>query len=42
LILELRKMNNLLIFLWIQISFIAMSFWESSVEGRNAWDKGKA
>lgn len=34
-------MNILLIFIWVWGAFIAMSFWESSVEGRNAWDKGK-
>lgn len=34
-------MNNWLIFLWIEIAFVAMAFWESSVEGRNAWDKKK-
>ena len=34
-------MNTILIFIWIYSAFIAMSFWESSVEGRNAWDKGK-
>jgi len=34
-------MNVLLIFIWIYAAMIAMSFWESSVEGRNAWDKNK-
>jgi hypothetical protein len=34
-------MNTLLIFLWIYAAMIAMSFWESHVEGRNAWAKGK-
>ena len=34
-------MNILLIFILVYAGFIAMSFWESSVEGRNAWDKGK-
>lgn len=33
--------NTLLIFLWIYLAMIAMAFWESSVEGRKAWDKGK-
>lgn len=30
-----------LIFLIIWIAMIAHSFWESSVEGKNAWDKNK-
>ncbi|MDP3998763.1 MAG: hypothetical protein Q8P89_04080 [bacterium] len=30
-----------LIFLWIYLAMIAMSFWESEVEGRKAWDRGK-
>lgn len=34
-------MNEFLIIVYICISFIAISFWESSVEGRKAWDKGK-
>jgi len=34
-------MNILLIFAVVWSAFIAISFWESSVEGRNAWDKGK-
>lgn len=34
-------MNTLLIFLWIWAAMIANSFWESSVEGRNAWNKKK-
>lgn len=34
-------MNNWVIIGWIWAAFIAMSFWESSVEGRKAWDKGK-
>lgn len=34
-------MNEILLIVYIWIAFIAMSFWESSVEGRNAWDKGK-
>lgn len=34
-------MNALLTYVWIWIAFIAMSFWESSVEGRKAWDKEK-
>lgn len=34
-------MNIFLIFIWIWLAFIAMSFWESSVEGRKPWDRGK-
>lgn len=34
-------MNTILIFIWIYAAMIAMSFWESYVEKRNAWDKGK-
>lgn len=34
-------MNPFIIFLWIYLAMIAMAFWESSVEGRNYWDKGK-
>lgn len=34
-------MNVGLIFLWVWAAMIAMSFWESEVEGRKAWDKGK-
>ncbi len=34
-------MNVLLIFLWVYAAMIAMSLWESCVEGRNAWEKGK-
>lgn len=34
-------MNSLFILAWIWTAFIAMAFWESSVEGRNCWDKGK-
>jgi hypothetical protein len=34
-------MNILIIFLWVWAAFIAMGVWESSVEGRNAWDKHK-
>ena len=34
-------MNILLVFAWVWAAFIAMSFWESYVEGRNAFDKGK-
>jgi len=32
-------MNNFLVILWIWLAMIAMSFWESSAEGRNAWAK---
>lgn len=35
-------MKTLVIFIWIYAAMIAMSFWEAYVEGRNAWDKGKA
>ncbi len=34
-------MNQLLIFLIIWLAMIAHSFWESSVEGKNAWAKNK-
>ena len=34
-------MNVILIFVWIYLAMIAMSFWESYVEGRNAWGKKK-
>lgn len=34
-------MSIILIFIWIYAAMIAMSFWESYVEGRNAWGKGK-
>ena len=34
-------MNALLIFAVIWAAMIAHSFWEASVEGRNAWDKQK-
>ena len=34
-------MNVFLIFAWVYIAMIAHSFWESSVEGRNAWNKKK-
>lgn len=30
------------IFAWVYAAMIAMAFWESDVEKRNAWDKGKA
>lgn len=35
-------MNVILIFAWVYIAMIAMSFWESYAEQRNAWDRGKA
>jgi hypothetical protein len=35
-------MNVILIFAWVCVAMIAMSFWESYAEQRNAWDKGKA
>lgn len=34
-------MQTLLIFIWIWAAMIATAFWESYVEGRNAWDRGK-
>lgn len=34
-------MNTPLIFAWIYLAMIAMSFWEAAVEGLNTWDKGK-
>lgn len=34
-------MQTLNIFLIIWLAMIAHSFWEASVEGRNAWDKNK-
>lgn len=34
-------MNIILIYVWVWIALFAMSFWEASVEGRKAWDKGK-
>ena len=34
-------MQTLLIFAVIWTAMIAHSFWEASVEGRNAWDKNK-
>ncbi len=30
-------MNVLMIFIWVYGAMIAMSFWESSAEGRDAW-----
>jgi len=36
------KVKTLLIFIWIYSAMIAMSFWESYVENRNAWDKKKS
>ena len=35
-------MNVITIFAWIWAAMIAWSFAESSFEGRNSWDKGKA
>ena len=35
-------METWIVFGWIYSAMIAMSFWESDVEKRNAWDKGKA
>ena len=32
-------MNIVLIFIWVWLAFLAAAFWESSVEGRNAWAK---
>ena len=34
-------MNPWIIFVWVYAAMIAMSFWESEAEGKNAWDKGK-
>lgn len=34
-------MNDLFVVFFIMLAYLAISFWESSVEGRNAWDKGK-
>lgn len=34
-------MKILLIFVWIYGAMVAMSFWESEIEGKKAWDKGK-
>lgn len=34
-------MQTLYIFLVIWLAMIAHAFWESSVEGRNAWDRNK-
>lgn len=34
-------MKTFLIFLVVWGAMVAMSFWASYVEGRNAWDKGK-
>jgi len=34
-------MNTLNIFLIIWLAMIAHSFWEASVEGKNAWDRNK-
>lgn len=34
-------MNSLSIFIWVYLAMIATAMWESRVEGRNAWDKGK-
>lgn len=33
--------NTIGIFIWVYAAMIAMSFWESSVEGRKTWDQGK-
>ncbi|MBI4438713.1 hypothetical protein HY640_02170 [Candidatus Woesearchaeota archaeon] len=34
-------MNVLLVFVWVYGAMIALALFESHVEGRNAWDKGK-
>ncbi len=34
-------MNAILIFIYVWIAMIALSFIESYVEGRNVWDKKK-
>ncbi len=33
--------NDFILIVYLWFAFVAISFWESSVEGRNAWDKGK-
>ena len=37
----MEAVKILLIFIWIYLAFIAMSFWEAYVEGKNAWDRKK-
>ena len=32
-------MSVILIFLWVWVAFIAISFWEAYMEGRSAWAK---
>lgn len=34
-------LGDIWIIIWILIAFVAIGFWESSVEGRNSWDKKK-
>ena len=34
-------MNVMLIFIWVWAAFVAMAFWESSVEGKHPWDRRK-
>jgi len=34
-------MKTILIFIWVWGAMVAMSYWESYVEGRNAWDRHK-
>lgn len=34
-------MNTVLIFIWVYLAMIALSFAEAYVEGRNPWDKRK-
>ena len=34
-------MNTLLIFIWIYLAMVSLSFVEAYVEGRNLWDKNK-
>ena len=34
-------MNVTLIFIWIYAAMVVTGFWESYVEGRNSWNKGK-
>jgi len=34
-------METIWVFVWVWAAMVAMSFWESSAEGRKAWAKGK-
>ncbi len=35
------SMNIFLIFVWIALAMVAMSFWEAYAEGRHSWNKNK-